>query len=71
MFLFSKNHTESWKETFCFIDEASKKAQVDEKIEILKDFEIEDAESYRSLLITAKTPSSLDRICCAIICNNL
>ena len=48
-----------------------KQEQVNEKIEVLEDFEIPEPESYRSILERAKTPIALDRCCRSIICDNL
>ena len=64
-------HTESWREAYEFSSKEDKKAQVDEKIEVLEDFKIENPESYRPILNRAKTPVALDRACRTIICDNL
>ena len=64
-------HTQSWKEAYEFASNEDKKAQVDEKIEVLEGFEIPDSESYRPMLERAKTPVALDRACRTIVLNNL
>ena len=64
-------HTQSWKEAYEFASNEDKKAQVDEKIEVLEGFEIENPESYRSMLEGAKTPIALDRACRTIVLDNL
>lgn len=64
-------HTQSWKEAYEFASNEGKKAQVDEKIRVLEDFEIENPESYRPILNRAKTPVALDRTCKMIILDNL
>lgn len=64
-------HTESWREAYEFSSKEEKREQVNEKIEILKDFRIRNPESYRPVLNMAKTPIALDRACRSIICNNL
>ena len=64
-------HTQSWKEAYEFASNEDKKAQVDEKIRVLEDFEIENPESYRPILNRAKTPVALDRACRTIVLSNL
>ena len=64
-------HTQSWKEAYEFASNEEKQEQVDEKIRVLEDFEIENPESYRPILNRAKTPVALDRTCKMIILDNL
>lgn len=64
-------HTEGWREAYEFASKEDKNEQVNEKIEVLEGFEIENPENYRSILNRAKTPVALDRACRTIICNNL
>ena len=47
-------HTQSWKEAYEFASNEEKQEQVNEKIEVLEDFEIPEPESYRQVLERAK-----------------
>lgn len=67
----SGKHTESWKEAYEFASAKDKKEQVEEKMEVLKDFLIRNPESYRPVLERAKTPVALDRACRSIVMDNL
>ena len=69
--LITGKHTQSWKEAYEFSSNEDKLEQINEKIEVLEGFEIENPESYRPILNRAKTPAALDRTCRTIICNNL
>lgn len=64
-------HTSGWRNTYEFVSEEDKKNRVEEKIELLKDFMVENAESYFHELYASKTPSCLDKTCRTIIFNNL
>lgn len=64
-------HAHSWKEAYEFASNEEKQEQVNEKIEVLEDFEIHEPESYRPILERAKTPVALDRTCKMIILDNL
>lgn len=69
--LTSGKHTESWKEAYEFSSSKDKQEQIEEKMEVLKDFLIRNPESYRPVLERAKTPIALDRACRSIVMDNL
>ena len=69
--LIAGKHPQSLKESYEFSSNEEKLEQVNEKIEVLEDFEIPNPESYRNMLEMAKNPIALDRACRTIILDNL
>ena len=62
-----KKRATSCVRAYEFISEEDRQEQIEEKIEVLEGFEIEDPESYRFIFNRAKTPVALDRACRSIV----